>query len=114
MINARIDNATKTVYVDVSGYITTKDANEFLNKHKQLTKGMKKSQYKLVVTPSQFECENDNDIKSVCIGLYKGGYKQIYMVDPKGYIMNGVSLSSMEQKMFKKVAKFVKSIDDIR
>lgn len=114
MINARIDNATKTVYVDVSGYITTKDANEFLNKHKQMTKGMKKSQYKLVVIPSQFECEDDNDIKSVCIGLYKGGYKKIYMVDPKGYIMNGVSLSSMEQKMFTKVAKFVKSIDDIK
>ena len=114
MINTRIDQSSKTVYVDVSGYITTKEANEFLNKYKQMTKGMKKSQYKLVVIPSQFECENDSDIKSVCIGLYKGGYKQIYMVDPKGYIMNTVSLSSMEQKMFSKVAKFVKSIDDIR
>ncbi|WP_296645344.1 hypothetical protein [Romboutsia sp. 13368] len=114
MINTRIDQATKTVYVDVSGYITTKEANEFLNKHRQMTKGMKKSQYKLVVTPSQFECENDSDIKSVCIGLYKGGYKQIYMVDPKGYIMNTVALSSMEQKVFTKVAKFVKSINDIK
>ena len=69
---------------------------------------LKKSQYKLVVTPSQFECENDNDIKSVCMALYKGGYKQIYMVDPNKYIMNTVSLSSFEQKMFTKVVKFVK------
>ena len=36
------------------------------------------------------------------------------MVDPKGYIMNTVSLSSMEQKMFTKVATFVKSVDDIK
>ena len=41
-------------------------------------------------------------------------YRQIYMVDPKGYIMNTVSLSSMEQKMFTKVVKFVKSVDDIK
>ena len=50
----------------------SKEANEFLNKHKQITKGLKKSQYKLVVTPSQFECENDGDIKSVCMGLLLG------------------------------------------
>ena len=109
MINARVDQNSKTVYVDVSGYITNEEANSFLAKHKQMTKGLRKSQYKLVV-----ECENDNDIKSVCIALYKGGYRQIYMVDPKGYIMNTVSLSSMEQKMFTKVVKFVKSVDDIK
>ena len=114
MINARVDQNSKTVYVDVSGYITNEEANSFLAKHKQMTKGLRKSQYKLVVTPSKFECEKDNDIKSVCIALYKGGYRQIYMVDPKGYIMNTVSLSSMEQKMFTKVVKFVKSVDDIK
>ena len=103
MINARVDQNSKTVYVDVSGYITNEEANSFLAKHKQMTKGLRKSQYKLVVTPSKFECENDNDIKSVCIALY-----------PKGYIMNTVSLSSMEQKMFTKVVKFVKSVDDIK
>ena len=32
MINARIDQNSKTVYVDVSGYITNKEANVFLNK----------------------------------------------------------------------------------
>ena len=66
MINARVDQNSKTVYVDVSGYITNEEANSFLAKHKQMTKGLRKSQYKLVVTPSKFECENDNDIKSVC------------------------------------------------
>ena len=78
MINARVDQNSKTVYVDVSGYITNEEANSFLAKHKQMTKGLRKSQYKLVVTPSKFECENDNDIKSVCIALYKGGYRHIY------------------------------------
>jgi len=114
MINARVDQNSKTVYVDVSGYITNKEANSFLAKHKQMTNGLKKSQYKLVVIPSKFECENNNDIKSVCMALYKGGYRKIYMVDPNGYIMNTVSLSSLEQKMFTKVVKFVKSVDEIR
>lgn len=114
MINARIDQNLKTVYVDISGYITKEEANAFLTKHKQITKGLKKSQYKLVVQPSKFECENDKDVKSVCISLYKGGYRQIYMVDPKEYIMNTVSLSSIEKKLFTKVVKFVKSIDDIK
>ena len=88
MINVRVDQNSKSVYVDVSGYITNEEANSFLSRHKQITKGLKKSQYKLVVTPSKFECKNDNDIKSVCIALYRSGYRQIYMVDPKGYIMN--------------------------
>ena len=114
MLNIRIDDSSKTVYVDVSGYITNKEANLFLNKHKQVTNGIRKSQYKLVVIPSKFECENDNDIKSVCMALYKGGYKKIYMVDPKEYIMNTVSLSSLEQKVFTRVVKFVKSLNDIK
>ena len=114
MINARVDQSSKTVYVDVSGYITNEEANLFLEKHRQITKGLRKSQYKLVVIPSKFECENDNDIKSVCIALYRGGYRKIYMIDPKGYIMNTVSLTSIEQKMFTKVVKFIKSLDDIK
>lgn len=114
MINVRVDQSLKTVYVDVSGYITKEEANSFLEKHKQVTKGLKNSQYKLVVIPSKFECENDKDIKSVCMALYKGGYRQIYMVDPKRYIMNTVSLSSLEQKMFTKIVKFVKKIDEIK
>ena len=48
------------------------------------------------------------------MALYKGGYRQIYMVDPKRYIMNTVSLSSLEQKMFTKIVKFVKTLDEIK
>lgn len=114
MINARIDQDLKTIYVDISGYITNSEANLFLERHRQITKGLRKSQYKLVVIPSKFECEDDNDIKSVCIELYKSGYRKIYMLDPKGYIFNTVSLSSIEQKIFKKVVKFIKSLDDIK
>ena len=114
MINVRIEENLKTVYVDVGGYITNDEANLFLEKHSQITKKLKKSQYKLVVIPSKFECENDNDIKSVCISLYKSGYRKIYMVDPKGYMINTVSLSYIEKKMFTKVVKIVKSLDDIK
>ena len=32
MINARVDQNSKTVYVDVSGYITNEEANSFLAK----------------------------------------------------------------------------------
>ena len=42
MINARVDQNSKTVYVDVSGYITNEEANSFLAKHKQMTKGLRK------------------------------------------------------------------------
>ena len=34
MINVRVDQSLKTVYVDVSGYITQEEANSFLEKHK--------------------------------------------------------------------------------
>ncbi len=34
MILSRISEGEKRVYVDVSGYITKKDAKEFLNKYK--------------------------------------------------------------------------------
>lgn len=114
MINVRVDQELKTVYVDVNGYITNEEVNSFLVKHKQMTKGLRKSQYKLVVTPSKFECENDKDIKSVCMALYKDGYRKIYMVDPKKYIMNSISLSYIEQKMFTKIVNFVRSLDDIK
>ena len=32
MINVRVDQSLKTVYVDVSGYITKEEANSFLEK----------------------------------------------------------------------------------
>ena len=112
MINIRVDQNLNIVYVDISGYITNEESNLFLEKHKKITKDLRISQYKLVVIPSKFECEND--IKSVCISLYKSGYKKIYMVDPKGYIINTVPLSYIEKKMFTKVVNIVKSLDNIK
>ena len=37
MINARVDQNSKTVYVDVSGYITNEEANSFLAKQRHFT-----------------------------------------------------------------------------
>ncbi len=114
MLSMKIAEAEKTVYVDVSGYITTKEANEFLNSHKQNTRNLRNSQYKLIVTPSVFQCESDEDIKKMCISLYKSGYKKIYLLDPNDYIMKTISLSSFEKKLFTKAVKTVKTTSEIR
>ncbi|RDY27381.1 hypothetical protein CHL78_009190 [Romboutsia weinsteinii] len=114
MIDMRISEAEKKVYIDVSGYITSKDARDFLAKYKQKAKGMRTTQYKLVVEPSIFRCENDDDIRTVCMTFFKHGYKKIYIVDPNNYIMNTLELGSMEKKIFQKSVKMINTKEDAR
>ena len=114
MISSRISESEKIVYVDVSGYITSKEASDFIKSYKQMTKGMKVSQYRLVVTPSVFECENNEDIRNVCMSFFKSGYKKMYLVDPKNYIMGNLTLGTMEKKLFTKSVKIIGSINDLK
>ncbi len=99
MISMRIEESEKRVYIDVNGYINAKESREFLTKYKQQTRGIKSSQYTLVVTPSVFECETNEDIRSVCMSFFKTGYKKIYLVDPNSYIMSIMSLGPLEKKI---------------
>lgn len=114
MISSRVSESEKIVYVDVSGYITSKEASDFMRSHKQMTKGIKASQYRLVVTPSVFECESNEDIRNVCMSFFKSGYKKMYLVDPRNYIMGSLTLGAMEKKLFTKSVKIIGNINDIK
>lgn len=114
MISSRIDDNEKKVIVDVSGYISSKDAKVFLSEYNKVTKNIKTPTYRLVVNTSIFECENDDDIKTVCMAFYKSKYKKMYLVDPNNYIMNTMSLGALEKKMFMKAVKVVSNIGDVR
>jgi len=97
----------KKVYIDVSGFISKREATNFLNTYKQTMKNKKSSSYKLVVSPSFFECEDEDDIRTVCMAFLKTGYKKIYLVDEENYIMNNLSLKPIEKKLFLKSVKIV-------
>ncbi|MCR8745409.1 hypothetical protein [Romboutsia lituseburensis] len=114
MINMRVSNTDKAVYIDVSGYISSNDAKKFINEYKQNVKGIKFNQYKLIVTPSIFECENIEDLRSVCMTFFKNGYKRMYLIDPENYIMGNMNLGKIEQKLFNKAVKVVPSINQIK
>lgn len=114
MINARVSEGEKTVYIEVSGYITSNEAKKFLNDYKQMTRGIRSSQYRLVITPSIFECENNEDLRTVCMSFFKNGYKKMYLVDPNNYIRGIMNLGKLEQKLFNKSVKVIKSVKEIR
>ena len=107
MINMNINEDEKRVYIDVSGFISKKEASNFLNTYKQTMKNKKISLYKLVVSPSFFECEDEEDIRTVCMSFLKSGYKKIYLVDEDNYIMSNLSLKPIEKKLFLKSVKVV-------
>lgn len=113
MINAKIVEDKNIVYVSVGGHLTGVDAKEFLNNYKRMTKSIKPSQYRLVVEPSDFQCENNKDIRTVCMAFLKTGYNKMYLVDPKNNIMNSLSLGAIEKKLFLKSVKFIKSIKEV-
>ncbi|WP_270941780.1 hypothetical protein [Romboutsia lituseburensis] len=114
MINMNVSNTEKAIYIDVSGYISSKDAQKFLNEYKQSIKGIRLNQYNLIVRPSIFECENMEDLRSVCMTFFKNGYKRMYLIDPENYIMGSMNLGKIEQKLFNKAVKVVPSINQIK
>ena len=114
MINMNINEDEKRVYVDVSGFISKKEASNFLNTYNQTMKNKKSSLYKLVVSPSFFECEDEEDIRTVCMSFLKTGFKKIYLVDEENYIMNNLSLKPIEKKLFLKSVKIVNTKRDIK
>lgn len=114
MIFVNILDDEKKVIVDVSGYISSKDAKQFLSQYKQITKNVRTSQYRLVVNTSLFECENNEDIRNVCMAFYKSNYRNMYIVDPNNYIMSTMSLGPIEKKMFMKSVKVVSKKEDVR
>lgn len=114
MIDINISSSDNLVYIDVSGRISHNETLGFLKKYKQLIKTFKPNKYSLVVTPSTFECENNNDIKTVCMSFFKTGYKKIYLIDPRDYIMSNLSLGNIEKKLFLRTIKIVNSINEIK
>ena len=114
MINMNINEEEKRVYINVGGFISKKEASNFLNTYKQTMKSKKSSLYKLIVSPSLFECEDENDIRTVCMTFLKTGYKKIYIVDEENYIMNNLSLNPIEKKLFLKSVKIVDTIRAIK
>lgn len=114
MISSKVSESERMVYVDVSGYINRQEASNFIKNYKLMTKGIKTSQYRLVVTPSVFECESNEDIRTVCMLFLKSGYKRMYLVDPRDYIMSSLTLGAMEKKLFVKSVKIISNINDIK
>lgn len=114
MIVARVSESENRVYVDVNGYISKKDAKDFLLKYKQITSGIRLSQYNLIVTPKFFECEDKSDIKTTCMAFLKSGYRRIYLLDESNSLMNTMSLSSIEKKLFLKSVKIINDISFVK
>ena len=114
MIKLNINEEEKRVYINVDGYITKRDTKNFLNTYKQAMKNKKASLYKLVVLPSFFECEDEEDIRTVCMSFLKTGFKKIYLVDEDNYIMKNLSLNSIEKKIFLKSVKVINTMEAIK
>ena len=49
MIKANIDETRQIVHIEVSGYISSREAKDFLNNYKQMTRELRGSKYSLVV-----------------------------------------------------------------
>ena len=114
MIVARVSEGENRVYVDVNGYITKREAKDFLLNYKKMINGMKLSKYNLVVTPKAFQCEDNSDIKTTCMAFLKSGYKKIYLLDESNNLMNTMSLSSIERKLFLKSVKVINDISFVK
>ena len=113
MVNFYIEESEKRIYVGVSDYIYTKDVKEFMTKYKRAMRTIRPAQYKLIIEPRTFECENENDIKQTFVTFIKTGFYKIYLVDPNGEFNKNVKLGSFERKIFFNSVKIVRSINEI-
>lgn len=105
-----IDNG---VYIYVSGYISSIDTKSFISDYKQKIKGIKTTKYNLLIEVEEFNCDRISEIKNICMMFYKNGYKNIYLIDPKNYIISNIKLNALEKKLFLKAVKVVKSKEEI-
>lgn len=113
MLNLNHVEVEKKIYITVDGYLKSQDVKNFMIEYKQFLKTIKPYQYKLIVEPRYFECENEKDIKNVCMTFMKHGYKKIYLVDEEDYIMSNVKMSSLERKVFLSAVKVVSDKNNI-
>lgn len=114
MIKLNISEEEKRVYINVDGYIAKNDTKKFLSTYNQAMKSRKLSLYKLVILPSFFECEDNEDIRTVCMSFLKTGFRKIYLVDEDEYVMRNLSLNSIEKKIFFKSVKVVNTMEAIK
>ncbi len=111
MIYSEIVDTNICIYI--SGYISSVDIKSFTSEYKQKIKGIKTTKYNLLIEVEEFTCDRISQIKNICLMFYKNGYKNIYLIDPKNYIMSNIKLSILEKKLFLKAVKIVKSKDEI-
>ena len=113
LIKFYIEESEKRIYVSVSDYIYTRDLKEFINNYKRTMKTIRPAQYRLIIEPRYFECENENDIKQVFVTFIKTGFKKIYLVDPYGEFNKNIKLGSMERKIFFNSVKIIRNVNEI-
>ena len=114
MIDFQVVNSDNSIYINVSGYLNSKDLKVFVDDYKQKIKGIKTSKYNLIIETDRFECGKFSEIKNICMMFYKTGYKNIYLIDPKNYIMSNMRLSSLEKKIFLKAVKIINYKSEIK
>lgn len=114
MIYTQILDDENKVYIKVDGYLQSKEIKTFVSDYKDKIKGIKTARYNLIIDVNPFDADSFSDIKNVCMMFYKTGYKKIYLIDPKNYIMSNVKLNPIEKKMFLKIVKIVSSSLDMR
>lgn len=114
MINLDVYEEKSIVYIEVSGYITSKDAFDFLSKHRDILKSIRSRRYNLVIKPSIFECEDESDIQRICTSLFKHGYKKMYLIDSNKYIVKKLRLSKFEEKIFNKYVRTIDGFENIK
>lgn len=114
MIYSQVMTEENKVYIKVDGYVSNNDIKKFIQEYKSQVKGIRTNKFNLVIEPELFDCENESDIKNICMMFYKTGYRKIYLIDPNNYIMSNIKLSGLEKRMFLKVVKIVKSYGEVR